>query len=79
MDIQISSNGSVSSAKLGKFILLFNPWLQSKSLSPCSQPSSKQGAKKRDGGRELFTSSGLTRNSFWAVEREKLEIKTSAT
>lgn len=33
MSLQISSKGRVSSVKLGTFVLLFNPWLQGRSLT----------------------------------------------
>lgn len=38
MNVEISSQGRVSSQKLGMFILLFNPWLQGRSLITASPP-----------------------------------------
>nr|XP_020029446.1 protein-glutamine gamma-glutamyltransferase E [Castor canadensis] len=49
MDIQISSNGSVSSAKLGKFILLFNPWLQTDDVFMSNQAERQEYVEEDSG------------------------------
>ncbi|XP_020029446.2 protein-glutamine gamma-glutamyltransferase E [Castor canadensis] len=49
MDIQISSNGSASSAKLGKFILLFNPWLQTDDVFMSNQAERQEYVEEDSG------------------------------
>lgn len=54
LDMQISSQGSDSTLKVGTFILLFNPWLQGR--HPTTHTSSHQlrdAPWKRDGGNDF--------------------------
>nr|ANG60434.1 transglutaminase 3 [Castor fiber] len=49
MDIQISSNGRISSAKLGTFILLFNPWLQTDDVFMSNQAERQEYVEEDSG------------------------------
>lgn len=72
MNVEISSQGRVSSQKLGMFILLFNPWLQGRSLTTASPtpPTAlieATSVENKDDGHMLLTGLDLIVESFWTV------------